>query len=81
MKLWVWDVTALCLVRVEGSGCILTGVGSLRVSFDWCRVTPGCFSLHIVHYFHYPFFRAYLHEYFFFLLSNVLTKLKYGPLY
>lgn len=65
-----------------GRHCSLLGPGRrIRVFFYWCRVTPGCFSLHIVHYFHYPFFRAYLHEYFFFLLSNVLTKLKYGPLY
>lgn len=50
-----------------GRHCSLRGPGRrIWVFFDWCRVTPGCFSLHIVHYFHYPFFRAYLHEYFFF---------------
>lgn len=70
MKLWVWDVTVLCLVRVEGSGCFFTGVGSLRDVF--------LYTLYII-----STILSFEHicTSIFFLLSNVLTKLKYGPLY
>lgn len=72
MKLWVWDVIVVCLVWVEGFGCFFIGVGLFWDVFFYIL-----YIIFIIFFFEY----ICMSNFFFFLLSNVLIKLKYGFLY